>query len=252
MKFPMEQPADNIEQFPSPVDPKVQSAMVIAILRAQLLDAVGVLTAKLAGTDRKTEPTTYQTYRWLGAAMHSCEAALGELVKSTNLPMVKVDFEGMLYLQIPVLLADAEPRLLEAMKVFNLDQLPPGNPGEPEFERLLKIEIKINKAMGAAARELATLAHTLSLPAYELSLTEEARATAWRVARRTRLESLVGDLDKQLVEAREYLAALEAAKAKAIQQIDENDQLTFEDIDPAKAPQLGEEITEMAPKYPPQ
>lgn len=229
-----------IEKFPDPgaPDPKIKTALAIAVLRAQLLDAVNIITAKLAGTDRKTEPTTYQTYRWLGAAMQSCEAALGELVRSTDLPIAVVDFEGMLYLQIPVLLADAEPRLLEAMKIFNLDQLPPGNPGEPEFERLLKIEIKINKAMGEAARQLATLTHTLGLPAYKLGITEKDRANAWREARRTKLQSLLGDLEKQLTEAREYLAALEAAKAKAVQNLDENDQLSFDEIDPKKAPEI--------------
>lgn len=229
---------DTTKEPAAPEPSPAQTAFAIELLRTQLLNAVSILTTELGKTDRKTEPTTYQTYRWLGAAMKSCETILGNLVGCADLPGVVVEFEGMMLVQIPVLLADAEQRLFEAMKVFKLDDLPPGNPGEPEFERLLKIEVKLNKVNAEAARQLATLAHTLSLPAYKLGITEAERATAWRGARRTKLEDLLGTLDTQLAEAREYLTALESAKAKAVVQLETNDQLTFDEVDPQKAPEI--------------
>lgn len=244
----------NVENFPTPeesaITPPAEAVQkapppqaILGLLKAQLQGATNLITGDLKMIDPKVSPTTYQTYRWLGGAFAECYRKLVEAAKSASIVPDDVPVPTFFLLDIPEVLANAEGRFLTAFEACDLDNMPPGEPKEAEFERLLKIKWAINKAVHAAMQNFAALADALNSPTYKLAATEEERVAAWRAARRKKFEETLTAIDANEAELKKGLEQLAASKATILKHLEDNDQLTFNDIDPDKPVILGEDET---------
>jgi Skp family chaperone for outer membrane proteins len=210
-------------------------------MRDQLAAAAELLATELSGLEQAAKPTTYQTYRWLGGAMTSCQAKLVALADAAGVKIWPVADAGMILLQMHLLAADFENRVIQCFNAKGqLDQLPPGEPGEPKFEKDLKALIAVNKAYTELLHELAALSNALSSDTYRLGISEEERAAAWRAARKAKLEQVYEEAKKALAEAREYTEKVQKSVDEVARQLETNDQLTFGEIDGGHAPEMGE------------
>lgn len=228
-----------VTEFPKPPTPPAPE-VILGRLQTELRASANLITAAIRTLDSKTQPTTYQTFRWLGGALVECEKRLRDTAKLAEIVPAEVDVPEFLLLQIPLVLANAEGRFLTAFEQCKLDELPPGNPKEAEFERLLKIKWALNKAVQEAMQNFGALENALSSETYKLDITEEQRVVAWRAARRKQFEGNIADIEKQEAQLNKILVVLKESKAKVLGYLEENDQMTFNDIDPTKPVILGE------------
>lgn len=230
-------PSDTVVHFPqtSPTDP----LPVLSGINDQLAAAAGLLAAELSGTDFATSPTTYQTLRWLGGAVTSCQAKLAALAKAKGIALWPVAETGLLLIQLQLVAADFENRVIGCLNPKGeLDQLPAGNPGEPQFEKELTALIAVNKAYSECLNELGLLSNALGSDTYKIGIGEEERVKAWRAARKAELAKALSESNKALMEAEEYTDKVRKARDSIVAELETNDQMLFTEIDKNAAPVL--------------
>jgi len=230
--------------MPSEIEPHViEASRVLTVLRLNLFFACSVMAEEIKKLDLKASPCTYQTYRALGGMMQDAADSITAMAKAAEIPMQDQpsEFKSFGIDDIPALFEKAEKVVDDVMMIpFALDDLPPGNPGEKEFEALLKPKIETNKKYSEGMHKLAVLANALDSKTYCLGITEEVRCKEWRAARKVALENVLVDIDRQLKETEEFLAALNKSRAAIVERLATNEQMTFDqEIDPEKAPEIG-------------
>lgn len=237
----------------SSLPPEADAASVISPVTAEkILQTVGyayhaaliVLARRLDDLrEIKKLPTSYQTLRFHIAAIRKIIAGLESMSEALRLvPPTHFIAVAKLPSDIATSLTDSETEFFKLKALCKLEELPPGNPGEKEFERLLKPLIAANKAFETTLHLIADEAAALSSPTYKLDLSEEERAAAWREARTTKLSEVLTNIDEALVESEKHTAALRKQRAAVVEQITNTSQMTFADeIDPAAAPEVGGE-----------
>ena len=230
---------------PAPAKAVASPADTPAILGGLLSEFRGlaaILSHKASLLNHKTEPTTFQSTRYLNG---ECEKVikeldlLGDILVAGTYPSLPQDFNAETIVEK---LLTAETRVYGLKDAHKLDDLPPGNPGEQEFERLLKDKITTNRVFTGLLNLIATTVAALTSDTYKLGLAEPERAAAWRLARKTKLEAIMVDIDQKLDEGRKYVESLETARAGLVSRLADNDQMTFEsEINAAEAPQVGDD-----------
>jgi hypothetical protein len=222
-----------------------EAAKILGGLDLELMRIEDLMERRIAESDPLVIPTTYQVYRFFrGCALEAgvlLDTMLGDaqLAVDTVSPYFKdFDVEG-----IAAVLDTAEIRVEKCMfGPFKLDDLPPGNPGEKEFERLLKPKIALNRSFTQLMHKLAMMHTAVFSEEYRLDISEETRVIAWRKNRKNKLEGVLRDIELKLVENEAYLKALNDAKAAVLERISGNEQMNFDqEIDPTKTPETGDE-----------
>jgi hypothetical protein len=216
---------------------------VLSVLNTELT-CYRVLSAKKAAeTDSMQAPTSYQTYRYFIGALKDAQDLLHVMCKVAEVQLRAAD-EALQsdLLNLAECSDSAESRVEKCMfGPFQLDNLPPGNPGEPDFERLLKPKIALNRAYSQLMHQLAVLHTALFSPTYKLDLTEEERLTAWRAHRKSELEKVLANIQAEIEDNLKYAAALAKAKENVEEKISTNDAMTFvTGIDSEKTPESGD------------
>jgi|GEM_PF-6488008 hypothetical protein len=231
--------------MPTEIEPHViEASRVLTNLRLNLVFACSVLAEEIKKITFKESPCTYQTYRALGGMMQEGADSITAMCKAADIPMQDQpeSFKDFGLSDIPALFEKAEKIVDDVMMIpFKLDDLPPGNPGEPEFERLLKPKIETNKKYSECMHKLAVLANALDSKTYCIGITEDERRKEWQAARKAALENVLVDIDRQIKETEEFLAALNKSRTAIVERLATNEQMTFDqEIDPTKTPELGD------------
>lgn len=235
-------PATEPVKRPALTEPPV-IRLTLSDLRAELVSSGRYMETSLQNCSPKEVPCTFQVFRFLKTSFEEAVNALDTMCKDASielslfLPMPELNDE-----RITALIDTAEARVYDCIfESQQLDHLPPGNPGEKEFERLLKPKIALNRTFTACMHKLATLHSTLFSATYKLGLLEADRKVAWREARKVKLDALLLDIDKQMIEGQAYVDALIKARAAVLERLTNNETLKFdEEIDPSKPVESGD------------
>lgn len=236
---------DSVSEAPK-ADPNthmLSAARVLSGLRLEVLWGVQLIRTALTDIDRTKTPCTFQVLRYMDKSLEESVQALNAMCHDADIELVEdLPFSKFFLLDLADIIDTAEIRIEKCMfGPFKLDDLPAGNPGEKEFERLLKPKIALNRSYSACMHAFATLHTAMFSDTYKLGLSEPEYVHAWRKARKKRLEEIAADIDVKLAENEKYTASLNAAKEAIRIKLVDNDQMNFDqEIDPDTAPQTGD------------
>lgn len=231
---------DSVPPAPA-VEPHVfEASRVLTVLDLQLRLISSRMEDRIRAMDPKKEPCTFQVYRFLMANCNEAVGLLGTLLKDAEIQLYEQpsDFPTLsTNEEISAAIDTMEARVCDTLfKPFKLDDLPAGNPGEKEFERLLKPKIATNRSYTALMHKLAVLHTSVFSDTYKLDISEDERVITWRAARKARLEAVLKDIDAQLTENEMFVNALHEAKKKVLERIEGNEQMTFDKEIDSSAP----------------
>lgn len=236
---------DSVPEIPNDAPHKQEASSVLTILNLQLRFIISLIEMKIEQADVKSVPTTFQVWRFLIGETRGAIGSLEAMLKDAEVQLADqpADWTGFTYEGVADIIDTAEIRVEKCMfGPFALDDLPPGNPGEKEFERLLKPKIALNRSYTQFMHKLANLHTALFSDTYRLDISEEARVAAWRKSRKEKLEATLKDIERLFAENEAYLKGLNEAKAAVLERIEGNEQMTFDtEIDVIKTPETGDE-----------
>lgn len=211
----------------------------------ELRQAIVFLEFIAKKADKTTMPCTYQVNRWVYNGFCEAQKLFYAMLKDAEIQLFEQPDEFTVRdsaAAITDFIDNAEIQVDKIMFTpFKLDDLPPGNPGEKEFERLLKPKIALNKSYSALMRAFSVLHTALFSPNYKLGLTEHEYVLAWRAERKKRMQAFLLDIEAKQAENEKYVAGLAAAKKALELQLADNDQMNFDsEIDPTQTPESGD------------
>lgn len=211
---------------------KTKATEELSVLLAQYEAAKLRITFLLAETAKALFPTTVETCKWYGKLFEECARGVTDLAKAADLELDTTVLAGFSTVRaIELGLQNAEKRVHEAMLPFKLDELPPGEPKEPEFERLLKKLHILNKAYAALQMNNATLVDGFVSPLFKFDLTELDRAKAWQAERTRRLQEELKNVEFAIAETGDHLRKLTEAKTSILKAITKGGQMKFLDME---------------------
>lgn len=126
---------------------------------------------------------------------------------------------------ITALLTAFLTNLTTMFEPYELDNLPPGNVGEEEFERACEQKTALAVPFHRVCQTVKKLQEELNSPMYRMDVSDEVREASWREEKKRQIIAFIAQCKSQIAEAEEGIRRVRPIMKQAIDDLKNIDQL---------------------------
>lgn len=120
---------------------------------------------------------------------------------------------------------DLIQRLEAVLAVYSLSELPPGNPGEEEFERIYAERVGMSVPYHRTVETLKRLIQELDSPLYRLDVSDEVREAAWKEEKKRQIMAFIDQCRAEIAQAEDTVRKGRILLKKAADDLKNIDQM---------------------------
>lgn len=111
------------------------------------------------------------------------------------------------------------------MEPYKLNELPPGAPGEEEFEQAYVNKVVLSVPFHRTCETVKRLQQELDSPLYRMDVSDEVREASWREEKKRQIVAFIDECKAKIAEAEEGIRRIKPVMKQAIDDLKNIDQL---------------------------